>query len=53
MKLAVSTDAHICYSLGHTEEALALLEEVGFPEEQILNRTLASLTEFLDSHKKK
>ena len=53
VKLAVSTDAHICYSLGHTEEALALLEEVGFPEEQILNRTLASLTEFLDSHKKK
>ncbi len=51
--LAVSTDAHICYALGHTEEALALLEEVDFPQERILNRTLASLMEFLDQHKRK
>lgn len=33
----LGTDSHISYTIGHFEESLALLEEVCFPEELVLN----------------
>lgn len=33
----LGTDSHICYTIGHFEESLRVLEEVGFPEELVLN----------------
>ena len=33
----LGSDAHIWYDVGRFEEAYALLEEVGFPQELILN----------------
>ncbi len=39
-KIVVSSDAHSAWFVGHFERALAMLEEIGFPEELIANRTL-------------
>lgn len=33
----LGTDSHICYSVGHFERALEIIEEAGFPEELVLN----------------
>lgn len=33
----MGSDSHICYDIGKFDEALKLLEEVNFPEEQVLN----------------
>ena len=35
--ILMGTDSHICYTIGRFEEALAVLEEVDFPEELVLN----------------
>ena len=39
-KIVVSSDAHSAWFVGHFERAIAMLEEIGFPEELIANRTL-------------
>jgi len=51
MKIAVSTDAHICYELGNCSLVLPMLEEIDFPEELIVNRTLASFESYQREHK--
>ncbi len=33
----LGTDSHVCYTVGKFDAALAMIEEVGFPEELILN----------------
>lgn len=35
--ITVDSDSHICYRVGHVEGALAMLEEIGFPEELVVN----------------
>ena len=35
--IVVSSDAHICLKVGYVEPALAMLEEIGFPQELVLN----------------
>lgn len=35
--VVVSSDAHLAYDIGNVEPALAMLEEIGFPKELILN----------------
>ena len=35
--VVVSTDAHFTNAVGHFEHSLAMMEEIGFPEEMILN----------------
>ncbi len=35
--ILLGTDSHICYAVGRFEEALAVLREVDFPEELVLN----------------
>ncbi len=49
-KIVVSSDAHNCYQVGIFDHAIAMLEEIDFPEELIMNvdgaRFLAFLKEF-------
>lgn len=35
--VVVNSDAHFAYSIGHVDDALQLLEEVGYPESLIVN----------------
>jgi len=49
-KIAVSTDAHICYELGDCSLVLPMLKEIDFPEELIVNRTLASFESYQREH---
>lgn len=39
----MGTDSHICYDIGRFDRAMALLEETGFPEEQVINFDLDRL----------
>lgn len=41
--IVVNSDAHSCFVLGDLQEALSMLEEIQFPKELIVNRTLESL----------
>lgn len=41
--IVVNSDAHSCFVLGDLKEALSMLEEIRFPKELIVNRTLESL----------
>lgn len=38
--VVVSTDAHICVDVGHFEKSCAMLDEIHFPQELIVNRSL-------------
>ena len=38
-QVAVSTDAHICSAVGRVPRALAMLEEIGFPQELVATRS--------------
>jgi len=44
--IIVSSDSHICYDIGNVARALALLEEIGFPEELVVNSTAIRFAEF-------
>ncbi len=52
-KICISTDAHICYELGHHEDALAMLAEIDFPEELIINRNREAFEAHICAHKPK
>lgn len=41
--IAVNSDSHIEYRVGHVEGALAMLEEIGFPEELVINSSIERL----------
>ncbi|MEN3203034.1 MAG: phosphatase [Atribacterota bacterium] len=43
----VSSDAHFCMEVGEFGEALRMLEEIGFPEEQVVNASWENLEKFL------
>ena len=45
--ICVNTDAHISCEVGRTERAKAMLEEIGFPQELIVNRTRETFLEGL------
>ena len=47
----VSSDSHICYDIGNFTRALALLEELEFPEELVVNSSIKRLTDFLEHRK--
>jgi len=48
-KIAVGSDAHICFDVGSFEKALKLIEEVGIPEENILNTSAEKVLSYLKS----
>lgn len=45
--VVVNSDTHIACKIGRFEKAIALLDELGFPEELVANRTAASFHEAL------
>jgi putative hydrolase len=45
--VAVNSDAHSEFELGNFDKALAMLEEIGFPEELIVNSSKERLNAFL------
>ncbi|MDR0879471.1 MAG: phosphatase [Clostridioides sp.] len=49
--IIIDTDSHICYTVGDFEYALALLEEVDFPEELIVNCNEAMMEKLIDIKK--
>ena len=50
--IVVDSDSHICYRVGHVEGALAMLEEIGFPEELIINSSMERLGAYFKSRGK-
>ena len=44
--ITVDSDSHICYRVGHVEGALAMLEEIGFPEELVINSSIERLVAY-------
>lgn len=44
--ISVDSDSHICYRVGHVEGALEMLEEIGFPEELIINSSVERLNNY-------
>lgn len=55
VRICVSSDAHIATEVGIFTDALAMLDEIGFPEELVVNADMARLADFINSkpHKKK
>lgn len=45
--VTVSTDAHISSDIGGFSQAPAMLDEIGFPQELIVNRSAESLLEYM------
>lgn len=46
--IVVSSDAHFYTDIGNYREALALLDDVGFPEELVMNRTYETFRTFME-----
>jgi len=51
VRVAVSSDAHICFTVGGFERALAEIRKTHFPEELIVNRTAQSFEAYLEERK--
>ncbi len=50
--VALGSDSHVAYSLGGFDKVLAVLQQINFPEDRILNVTPRRLLDFLESHGK-
>lgn len=46
-RVAVDTDAHFITQLGRADQALSMLEEIGFPEELVVNASVENLNKYL------
>ena len=46
----MGTDSHICYEIGHFEDSMALLKELDFPAEQVINFDVDRLGYVLRKH---
>lgn len=51
--IAVGSDAHFHMLVGSFEHALAVAEEIGFPEERIVNRSADAVLEFLHAKRER
>lgn len=49
--ICVNSDAHNCYVLGRYDKATAMLEEIDFPEELIINTSYEKLKNYLKPRK--
>jgi len=45
--ISIGSDAHFHDQVGSFDQALAVVDEIGFPEARIVNRDAASVIEFL------
>lgn len=52
-KIAVNSDAHSIYTLGRVNDTFKLVEEMGYPEELIVNAKYENFINELKIHKKK
>ncbi|MDI3525166.1 MAG: putative hydrolase, partial [Candidatus Atribacteria bacterium] len=46
--IILSSDAHFCEEVGDFSFALAMLKEIGFPEDKVVNADLGRLEAFLE-----
>ncbi len=53
LRVTVGSDAHISFSVGKMEKAIKLLEEIGYPEELILNCSREGIEDFLEERQKR
>lgn len=53
VRVAVSSDAHICFSVGEFTDALLEIRNVGLPKELIVNRTMNSFEQYLKERKER
>jgi putative hydrolase len=51
--IAVGSDAHFHLLVGSFEHALAVVEEIGFPEERIVNRSAEAVLGFLQTKRER
>lgn len=49
--ILMGTDSHICYEIGHFEDSIQVLRDVGFPPEQIINLDIKRLPYVLNRAK--
>lgn len=49
--ISLGSDAHICYDIANFTYATSLLEEIDFPEELILNRSLEQFKQYMEDRK--
>ena len=47
VRVAVSSDAHSAFGMGHFSAALRVLEQISFPSEMIINATQESFEAYL------
>ena len=52
-KIILGSDAHISYDLGVFTEAEAMLKEIGYPDEMIINNSVDNLLEFLEKKRER
>lgn len=53
VQVAVSSDAHFDTMVGNVYEVLRLLDEIGFPDELIVNRSMESFETYLETRKQR
>ena len=53
IKVVVGSDAHISYDIGKFDKVYKLFEEVGMPEDLIMNVSAANFVEYLQSKKRR
>lgn len=51
-KVVFASDAHIAYHLGETSHCIKIAEQIGFPEQRIVNRDASQFLSFLAEHGK-
>lgn len=51
-KAVFASDAHIAYDLGETTHCVKIAEEIGFPEQRVVNRNAQQFLSFLAEHDK-
>lgn len=49
--VVVDSDAHSCFALGNVQAAFSMLREIGFPDDLIVNRSMASLSSYMEQWK--
>lgn len=50
--IVIGSDAHVDTDIGRHDEALALLEEIGFPEKLVVNRSVEELKKYANRFRK-
>lgn len=51
-KVCIGSDAHVAYDVGNVTEATMLVEQLGFPEEKVVNKNARTFLDFLAEHNK-